>query len=119
MGIQIGYIHGTGAAINVSLGYIPDAVQITNVPDGDKIHYCVLDKVLVFTRGGEPDTKGWMRLNHRLLEPVREDGYYTVQVPAGTMWVGRNDFSICCNAELDKPPNPMIVHDEVMISVTH
>lgn len=57
MGIQIGYIHGTGAAINVSLGYIPDAVQITNVTDGDKIHYCVLDKVLVFTSGGVGEVK--------------------------------------------------------------
>jgi hypothetical protein len=76
-------------------------------------------RILVFTRGGEPDTKVWMRLNHRLLEPVRRDGYYTVQVPAGVMWAGRNDFSICCNAELGKTPNPMIVHDEIMISVTH
>ena len=76
-------------------------------------------RILVFTRGGEPDTKVWMRLNHRLLEPERRDGYYTVQVPAGVMWAGRNDFSICCNAEIGKTPNPMIVHDEIMISVTH
>ncbi len=75
-------------------------------------------RILVFTRGGEADTKVWMRLNHKLLEPVRRDGYYTVEVPAGAMWVGRNELSICCNAELGKTPHPMIVHDEVMISVT-
>lgn len=57
MGTQTGYIHGTGSAINVSLGYIPDAVQIVNVTDGDKIHFCVLDKVIVFTSGGTGEVK--------------------------------------------------------------
>tara|TARA_Y100000310_G_scaffold333489_1_gene411154 strand:- start:584 stop:1183 length:600 start_codon:yes stop_codon:yes gene_type:complete len=57
MTVKSGYIHGTGAAINVELGYIPDLVIITNVTDGDKVHYCVLDKVVVFTSGGTGEVK--------------------------------------------------------------
>lgn len=36
--IKVGTVTGTGAAINISLGFIPDYVRIVNVTDGDTIH---------------------------------------------------------------------------------
>jgi hypothetical protein len=57
MTIETGLIHGTGAAINVSLGYIPNAVQIVNLTDGDSIIFAVLDKIMPFTSGGTGEVK--------------------------------------------------------------
>lgn len=37
--VSIGTVTGTGAAVNISLGWIPDAVVIANVTDGDTIDY--------------------------------------------------------------------------------
>lgn len=34
--IQVGTYTGTGAAVNVELGFVPDYVKITNVTDGDE-----------------------------------------------------------------------------------
>lgn len=49
---RIGFIHGTGAAINVELGWVPDYVRIVNLTDGDKIYENFLGKVIAFTSGG-------------------------------------------------------------------
>lgn len=35
--IKSGSVVGTGAAINVELGFIPDHVRVVNVTDGDRI----------------------------------------------------------------------------------
>lgn len=43
---------GTGSAINVELGWIPDYVEIINLTDGDKVHINHLTKVVAFTSGG-------------------------------------------------------------------
>lgn len=48
------YVRGTGAAINIPLGYYPDKVEIYNATDGDKIHHCHLmggRMVMVFSSG--------------------------------------------------------------------
>ena len=71
-----------------------------------------------WTSGGSADTKVWMRLNHTLLEPVRQDDHYSVDAPAGIMRVGRNELTICCDAELGETTNPTIVH-EVLTSVAY
>ena len=71
-----------------------------------------------WTSGGCADTKVWMRLNHTLLEPVRQDDHYSVDAPAGIMRVGRNELAICCDAELGKTADPIIVH-EVLTSVAY
>ena len=76
-------------------------------------------KIHAWTKGGETDTKLWMRLNHRLLETVGKDGHYEVEVPKGTMRVGRNELSIWCNAELAKTSNPVIVYDKVLVEVNY
>ena len=35
--IRVGTVTGTGAAINISLGWIPDRVEVVNVTDGDTV----------------------------------------------------------------------------------
>lgn len=34
---RVGKVTGTGAAINIDLGWIPDMVEIWNVTDGDRV----------------------------------------------------------------------------------
>lgn len=57
MTVRSGYIHGTGSAINVELGYIPDAVILTLQSGTIRQYHCVLDKVVVFTSGGVAEVK--------------------------------------------------------------
>jgi hypothetical protein len=49
---KTGTILGTGAAVNVSLGYVPDYVEVFNCTDGDKIFGWFRGKVIAFTSGG-------------------------------------------------------------------
>ncbi len=37
MTIATGNVVGTGAALDVSVGFIPDNVELTNITDGDAI----------------------------------------------------------------------------------
>lgn len=52
MTIKTGFIKGTGADKNVSIGFIPDYVKIINLTDGDKVWENFLAKVIAFTSGG-------------------------------------------------------------------
>lgn len=52
-----GFLHGTGAAINVELGFIPDFVTLINITDGTKIAMIPLNKVIAFTSGGTGEIK--------------------------------------------------------------
>lgn len=52
MTTKVGFIHGTGADQNVSLGWIPDWARVVNLTDGDKIYENWLAKVIAFTSGG-------------------------------------------------------------------
>lgn len=52
MPVKMGFIHGTGSAINVELGFIPDYVRISNLTDGDLVTEGFLARVIVFTSGG-------------------------------------------------------------------
>tara|TARA_Y100000310_G_scaffold335304_1_gene416957 strand:+ start:2648 stop:3274 length:627 start_codon:yes stop_codon:yes gene_type:complete len=52
MPVRSGFIHGTGTAINVELGWIPDYVRTVNLTDGDIIYENWLGKVIAFTSGG-------------------------------------------------------------------
>lgn len=50
---ESGMLRGTGSAINVPLGWIPDRVIVTNYTDGDKIHIGFPSKRFwPFTSGG-------------------------------------------------------------------
>jgi len=51
MPIQCGYIHGTGAALNIEIGFIPDKVTIVNVTDGDLITVGLMHERVAFTSG--------------------------------------------------------------------
>tara|TARA_R110000737_G_scaffold210535_3_gene228221 strand:+ start:5638 stop:6228 length:591 start_codon:yes stop_codon:yes gene_type:complete len=52
-----GFIHGTGAALNIELGFIPDYVEVTNLTDGDIVQRSWLGKAVVFTSGGVGQVK--------------------------------------------------------------
>lgn len=54
---QSGFIHGTGAAINVEIGFLPDIVKIYNWDDGDLITIGFCAKVIAFTSGGTTEIK--------------------------------------------------------------
>jgi hypothetical protein len=51
-GTVIGALLGTGAAINVELGFIPDHVKIVNLTDGDLITEWFRGKYIPFSSGG-------------------------------------------------------------------
>jgi len=55
--VACGFLRGTGAAINVELGWIPDFVTVINLTDGDKVHMNALKKVIAFTSGGTDEIK--------------------------------------------------------------
>jgi hypothetical protein len=54
---RAGFIHGTGAALNVELGWTPDFVIVYNITDGNKITMGNLAKVIAFTGGGTTEVK--------------------------------------------------------------
>lgn len=51
MPIRCGFIHGTGAALNVEIGFVPEIVEIHNWTDGDKITIGIMHEVIAFTSG--------------------------------------------------------------------
>lgn len=57
MDTAVGFIHGTGADQNVSIGWVPDYVKVVNLSDGDKVYENWLGKVMVFTSGGTTEIK--------------------------------------------------------------
>ena len=57
MTVKTGFIKGTGADKNVSIGFIPDYVKIVNLTDGDKVWENWLHKVVVFSSGGTTEIK--------------------------------------------------------------
>jgi hypothetical protein len=55
---KTGFFYGTGAALNVELGFVPDYVQIVNRTDGDKMHVSWVSKrTMAFTSGGVNEIK--------------------------------------------------------------
>lgn len=49
---KMGLLLGTGAAINVSLGFIPTRVTLANLTDGDLVTDAFLTQAIAFTSGG-------------------------------------------------------------------
>jgi len=47
-----GYLVGDGAAQNVSIGWIPDAVKVVNLTDADKVTFGNFIRAMAFTSGG-------------------------------------------------------------------
>lgn len=55
--VATGFLRGTGSAINVELGWIPDFVKIISLTDGDITYENFLKKVIAFTSGGTDEIK--------------------------------------------------------------
>lgn len=55
--MKCGFIHGTGAAVNVELGFVPDYAKVVNISDGNLITEGPLAKVIAFTGGGTVEIK--------------------------------------------------------------
>jgi len=55
--VSTGFLRGTGAAINVELGWIPDYVQMIDLTNGDVMYLNALKKVIAFTGGGTDEIK--------------------------------------------------------------
>ncbi|KKK52555.1 hypothetical protein LCGC14_3103760 [marine sediment metagenome] len=57
---RIGYIHGTSAALNVEIGFVPDAVILFNPTVGstEKFSIHIVKKVIVFTSMTAATTSG-------------------------------------------------------------
>lgn len=55
-----GYVYGTGAVVNISLGWIPDKVTVTNLTDADRIDEGFLGRVMPYTSGGVTEVKAGM-----------------------------------------------------------
>lgn len=51
-GIKCDFVVGTGAALNVSIGFIPDYVKVINIEDGDKVNEGAVLEVMPYTSGG-------------------------------------------------------------------
>ena len=49
--MRTGMIHGTGADINVEIGFVPEYVRILNLTDGEEVVEAFLDLVIPFTSG--------------------------------------------------------------------
>jgi hypothetical protein len=55
---KTGFFYGTGAALNVELGWIPDFVTLVNITDGDVINQAFpAIKTMAFTSGGTNEIK--------------------------------------------------------------
>lgn len=61
--VATGFIRGTGSAINVELGWVPDFVTLINLTDGNKIHMSALATVVAFTGGGPDEVKAGDKLH--------------------------------------------------------
>lgn len=58
-----GFLRGTGADLNVPIGWIPDYVKVVNMTDGDKIFENELFWVVAFTSGGTDEIKAGDKLH--------------------------------------------------------
>lgn len=53
MQITHGLLRGTGSAVNVEIGFIPDLVIVSNLTDGDVFQFCWTNRLIfAFTSGG-------------------------------------------------------------------
>jgi hypothetical protein len=61
--VATGFIRGTGAAVNVELGWVPEFVMAINLTDGDILHMNAVAKVVAFTSGGTAEIKAGDKLH--------------------------------------------------------
>ncbi len=85
--VATGFIRGTGSAVNVTLGWIPEFVMLLNLTDGNEVDLNALAPVLLFTSGGTTEIKAGQTLHDNVTDGtaiIRQ-----VIVDSGT-WAGGN-----------------------------
>ena len=94
---RAGYIHGTGNALNIELGWIPDYVEVLTMSGTIRLYKAWLGKVIVFTSGGTTELKAgeWIKtITNGAKAQIRE-----VILDSGT-WAGGDAAGwLICNAE--------------------
>ncbi len=97
MTARSGLIHGTGNALNIELGWIPDYVEVTSFEATTRLVKAWLGKVIVFTGGGTTEIKAgeWIKtITNGAKARIRE-----VILDSGT-WAGGDAAGwFVCNAE--------------------
>lgn len=97
---RAGFIHGTGAAINVELGWIPDFVMVYNITDGTPVAMGNLAKVIAFTSGGTTEIKAGDTIRGltntgvyaKIREVILDSGSWAGGDAAGWFIVDANDI---------------------------
>jgi hypothetical protein len=96
---RAGFIHGTGAAINVELGWIPDFVIVYNITDGTPVVFGNLAKVIAFTSGGTQEIKAGDTIrgltggaSAKIREVILDSGSWAGGNAAGWFIVGAEDI---------------------------
>ena len=65
MPVMTGFIHGTGAEINVEIGFVPDYVRISDWTNGNIITEGYMKRVVVFTSLSATIKPGyWIKGHH-------------------------------------------------------
>lgn len=84
--LKSGFVQGTGAAIDVEVGFVPDVVIVTNVTDGDVINVGWPSvRTMAFTSGGTAEIKA----GHTVIGATSGATAMVRQVLAGTgTWAG-------------------------------
>lgn len=83
--VATGFLRGTGAALNVPLGWVPDYVKVVNLTDGNKIYENALKKVIAFTSGGTDEIKAGDKLHGNTSDATAD--IEQVIIDSGT-WAG-------------------------------
>lgn len=91
-----GFIHGTGAEINVEIGYVPDYVRISNLTDGDLVTEGFPMRVIVFTSQSTAINQGdWIKgITSGAKAQIRE-----VIIDSGTIAGGDAAGWLLCHAD--------------------
>jgi hypothetical protein len=87
------FVYGTGSALNVSLGFVPDYVEVTNVTDGDVLNRATPSIVtMAFTSGGTNEIKAGhvitgatSRATARVKQVLADTGTWAGGDAAGTL----------------------------------
>ena len=109
------YVVGTGAAVNVALGFIPDWVRIANITDDDIIHEGPLERVLAFDGGGGAD--GELRGGQRIQGSSADKPTALIRdvvVHTGTWAAGNAEGFIIL--DLDEKPGTFENNEDLAVS---
>ncbi len=96
MPVKTGFIHGTGNALNVEIGFVPDYVKLIDWTNGDIITEGFMKRVIVFTSLSTAIRTGmWIKgrtsgARARILQVI---------IDSGTVAAGDAEGWLICNVE--------------------